>query len=169
VKVNNLLIPAAGASSRFPDMKLKWLLTHPTGGMVIEKVLEAFDLSCYDRVIITVLEEHVNKYSIDIILQQVFGDKVELCILEQKTSSAVETIQQTIDKMSLQGYITIKDSDGVIESNFPISKNYVCGCNVSDFDIREIHNKSFIVHNENNTVLDIQEKNVVSDVVCYWF
>ena len=164
--MNNLVIPAAGASSRFPNMKLKWLLTHPTGGMVIEKVLEPFDLSCYDRVIITALKEHADKYSIATVLQQVFGDKVELCVLEQKTSSAVETIQQTIDSMSLQGHITIKDSDGVIESSFPISKNYVCGCKVSDFDIREVHNKSFIVHNENNTVLDIQEKNVVSDVVC---
>jgi CTP:molybdopterin cytidylyltransferase MocA len=53
--MNNLLIPAAGTSSRFPNMKLKWLLTHPTGDLVIEKVLQPFDLKAYDRVIVTVL------------------------------------------------------------------------------------------------------------------
>ena len=164
--MNNLLIPAAGASSRFPNMKLKWLLTHPTGGLVIEKVLKPFDLDQYDRVVLTVLREHEEKYSISTIINQIFNDKVELCILEEKTSSAVETVQQSIDSMNLQGHLTIKDSDGVIESDFPLSKNYVCGCKASQFSIREIHNKSFIIHNENSTILDIQEKNVVSDVIC---
>jgi len=164
--MNNLVIPAAGASSRFPDMKLKWLLTHPTGGLVIEKVLQPFALEAYDRVVITVLREHEEKYSISTIIKQVFGNKVELCILQDKTSSAVETVQQSIDIMGLEGHLTIKDSDGVIESSFPLSKNYVCGCKANQFDIREIHNKSFIIHNENSTILDIQEKNVVSDVIC---
>ena len=164
--MNNLVIPAAGASSRFPDMKLKWLLTHPTGGLVIEKVLEPFDLDNYERVIITVLKEHNEKYSISTIIGQIFGDKVELCILDSPTASAVETIQKTIDSMNLKGHLTIKDSDGVIESDFALSTNYVCGCKVDQFKVREVHNKSFIIHNENNSVLDIQEKNVVSDVIC---
>lgn len=164
--MNNLVIPAAGASSRFPGMKLKWLLTHPTGNLVIEKVLKPFNFDNYDRIIITVLQEHEDLYSISTIIKQIFNDKVELCILKEKTNSAVETIQQTIDIMCLKGHITIKDSDGVIDSEFPLSKNYVCGCKANQFNIREIHNKSFIVHNENNTILDIQEKNLISDVIC---
>jgi len=164
--MNNLLIPAAGASSRFPDMKLKWLLTHPTGDLVIQKVLAPFDFNEYDRIVITVLKEHEEKYNISTVINQIFGDIVELCVLEQKTYSAVETVRQTIQKMNLVGHLTIKDSDGVIQSDFPLSKNYVCGCKVDQFNIREIHNKSFVIHNENNVVLDIQEKNIVSDVVC---
>jgi hypothetical protein len=164
--MNNLIIPAAGASSRFPDMKLKWLLTHPTGDLVIKKVLDPFNLKNYDRVIISVLREHEEKYSISTIIQQIFGNSVEVCVLEKKTKSAVETVYQTIKNMKLTGHMTIKDSDGMVVSDFPLNKNYVCGCRADMFDIRELHNKSFIVHNENNTVLDIQEKNIVSNVVC---
>ena len=35
----NIIIPIAGQSSRFPDMKPKWMLTHPQGDfMVIEAI-----------------------------------------------------------------------------------------------------------------------------------
>ena len=39
-KETTLIIPAAGKSSRYPNMKPKWLLSHPTGKLMIEKVLE---------------------------------------------------------------------------------------------------------------------------------
>ena len=42
-----LLIPAAGKSSRFPNMKPKWLLTHPSGELMIEKVLKSSKFEDY--------------------------------------------------------------------------------------------------------------------------
>ena len=165
--MNCLIIPAAGKSSRFPDMKLKWLLTHPTGELVLEKVLKTFNFENYDRIILSVLRSHEEKYSISTILDQIkWLDRLELCILESPTDSSVETIFQTIQKMEIEGHITIKDSDGVIEGVFPTDTNYVCGCNISDFNVRDVSNKSFIVHNENYAILDIQEKKVISDVIC---
>ena len=32
-----LLLPIAGRSSRFPNMKPKWLLTHPNGNFMIDE------------------------------------------------------------------------------------------------------------------------------------
>ena len=37
--MNTLLIPCAGKSNRFPNMKPKWMLTHPDGKLMIEKYL----------------------------------------------------------------------------------------------------------------------------------
>ena len=34
-----LIVPAAGSSSRFPDMKPKWLLAHPHQDLMISKIL----------------------------------------------------------------------------------------------------------------------------------
>ena len=153
---NNLLIPAAGQSSRFPNMKPKWLLTHPDGELVIQKVLSAFDFRNYDRIVVTFLEEHEAKYKVSTILKQVFKGEVEVCILKNKTSSAVETVYKTIINKKLEGYITIKDSDGLVSCNFPLSKNYVSGCRISDFKIREVQNKSFIKHNISNSIDTIE-------------
>ena len=69
--------------------------------MVIKKVLDPFNLKNYDRVIISVLREHEEKYSISTIIQQIFGNSVEVCVLEEKTKSAVETVYQTIKNMNM--------------------------------------------------------------------
>jgi len=163
---NTLLIPAAGKSSRFPNMKPKWLLTHPDGQLVIQKVLSAFEFENYDSIILTILKDHEEKYKVSTIIKQIFTNKVELCILPNQTKSAVETIYKTIKQKNIDGHITIKDSDGYVMSEFPKSKNFVSGCKISDFEIREVQNKSFIKHNINNAIDTIEEKNIISDVIC---
>jgi CMP-2-keto-3-deoxyoctulosonic acid synthetase len=165
--VNNLVIPAAGLSSRFPGMKPKWLLTHPDGNLMIQKVLSSFNQANYDRVIITILRDHCEKYNADLILEQLFGTSVEVCILEQQTKDPAETIAKTIQNMDLTGFITIKDSDCYVLADYPTDKQFICGLTIDKMDdIVRIHNKSFIIKNDENIITDIIEKKVVSDTVC---
>ena len=82
--MNNLIIPAAGLSSRFPGMKPKWLLTHPDGSLMIEKVVNCFEKIKYNRIIITILQEHCDSYQADLILRQIFGQDVEICVKKNK-------------------------------------------------------------------------------------
>ena len=91
-----LIIPCAGNSSRYPNMRPKWMLTHPEGKLMVEKAIHGLSSNAFERTIITILREHVEKYESDIWLKQIFGDKVEICILENPTNSESETIYQTI-------------------------------------------------------------------------
>ena len=67
-----LIIPCAGKSSRFPNMKPKWMLTHPDGKLMIEKSIEQLPLEVFDRIVITIVKEHCETYEADVILKQVF-------------------------------------------------------------------------------------------------
>ena len=89
--MRTLLVPAAGRSSRYPDLRPKWVLTHPTGKLMIDMVLEAMDYRQFDRTIITVTKKLCEQHQVDVILRQIFGSSIDILVLENETSSAGET------------------------------------------------------------------------------
>lgn len=168
--MNTLIIPCAGKSNRFPNMKPKWLLTHPDGKLMIEKAISGLNIDIFDRIIITIVKPHCEDYEADIILNQVFNNnkKIELCILDNFTSSASETIHLTIKKMNVIGSLTVKDSDNMVKVN--LSKNItntITGLNIQKYPyITNIPGKSFLIVNKQNIIQDIIEKQVVSNIIC---
>jgi hypothetical protein len=166
--MSTLIIPAAGKSSRYPNMRAKWLLTHPTGEIMLQKVLNGLNYKSFDRVVVTILREHCKKYDADIILKQVFGDDIEVLVLEKPTSSPTETIYNTINIKNIKGVITIKDSDGIAKINRSVSsKNFIAGLTIdSKSPVNHIQSKSFIIKNDDNIVHDIVEKEIVSNIIC---
>jgi 2-C-methyl-D-erythritol 4-phosphate cytidylyltransferase len=101
--MKTLIIPCAGKSNRFPNMKPKYLLTHPDGKLMIEKAIEHMNTNTFDRIIITIVKPHDEKYESKLIMEQVFKNnpKIEICMLDDFTSSASETISLTLDKMNV--------------------------------------------------------------------
>ncbi len=86
--MTTLIIPCGGKSSRFPNMRPKWLLTHPDGKSMIQKVLESFDLSYFSRIIITLIRKHDEEYNALLILKQALeGINFEICILDEFTKN----------------------------------------------------------------------------------
>ena len=168
--MTTLIIPCAGKSTRFPNMKPKWLLTHPDGKLMIEKSLEGLDLNLFKRIIITIVKEHNEMYEAEIILSQVFkgNRKIEICILDNFTKSASETIFQTIEKMNISGSFVIKDSDNFVKFKInPNIKNFIVGYNLHNHnDITNIPAKSFLIVNNQNIIQDIIEKKIVSNTIC---
>lgn len=168
--MNTLIIPCAGKSNRFPNMKPKWMLTHPDGELMIEKALKGLNSEIFDRIIITIVKPHNEKYEAELILSQVFKDnpKIEVCLLDDFTSSASETVYLTLEKMNVTGAFVIKDSDNCVKVNIPISiNNSITGFDLHKHpEVSNIPGKSFLLINENNLIQDIIEKQVVSNIIC---
>ena len=168
-KINTtLIVPAAGKSSRYPGVRPKWMLTHPDGLLMIEKVLESFNYRKYKKTCVVILKEHCEKFNADIVLKQAFGNTIKIIILEKETSCCPETILNAIKISGIKGSIIVKDTDCIVEidNQYPI-ENFVVGLEVdSKTNISNIQNKSFIVRNDDNIVTDIVEKIIVSDTIC---
>lgn len=164
--MNTIIIPCAGKSTRFPNMRPKWMLTHPDGSLMIEKSMSILDKNNFDRVIVSILREHVDKYEANIWLDQVFGSKIELCILENPTKSQTETIYKTITKMNVKGQFCVKDVDSCLSVKLKGKDNFVVGRDLRKSpEITNVSAKSFISLNEQNTVIDIVEKSVSSNYI----
>ncbi len=165
-----LIIPCAGKSSRFPNMKPKWMLTHPDGKLMIEKSLEGINLELFNRIIITIVKPHNDKYDAKLILSQVFSHnkKIEICLLEDFTQSASETVYLTLQKMKVKGAFVIKDSDNKVIFEMPEKiKNAIVGFDlILHPNVSNIPAKSFLIINEQNIIQDIIEKQVVSKCIC---
>lgn len=168
--MNTLIIPCAGRSSRFPGMKPKYLLTHPDGKLMIEKSFQHINHDIFDRIIITIVEPHNERYEAGVIIRQVFQDnpKVELCVLDDFTSSASETVYKTIAAMNVQGGVVLKDSDNAVGIALPQDiRNMIIGYDIGIHrDVSDIPGKSFLIINEQGIVQNIIEKQIVSNVIC---
>lgn len=168
--MNTLIVPCAGKSSRFPEMKPKYLLTHPDGSIMLEKAISGLNTEIFDRIIITIVKPHAEKYESEIILKQIFAKnpKVEICVLDDFTNSASETVDFTIDKMNVHGSFVIKDSDNKVCTKIPQNiSNGIVGYDLRVHkDISNIPGKSFLLINDKNIILDIIEKEVVSNIIC---
>lgn len=168
--MNTLIIPCAGKSNRFPNMKPKWMLTHPDGQLMIEKAISGLNLDIFDRIIITIVRPHDEKYEAHLILSQVFANnpKVEICVLDDFTSSASETVYLTLNKMNVTGSVVIKDSDNCVYTDIPKNiRNTIVGYDLTSHpDVSNIPGKSFLILNTDNIIQDIIEKQIVSNIIC---
>jgi hypothetical protein len=171
--MKTLIIPCAGKSSRFPGVKPKYLLTHPSGSLMIQKSIEGLFLEQFDKIIITIVKEHDLKFDASLILQQAFdignNKKYEIVILDQFTSCQAETIAMTINTANISGQIVVKDSDNFVLLETPsIPENAVAGVNIETFfkDINRLNAKSFLVVNDQNIIIDIIEKKIRSNNIC---
>lgn len=168
--MRTLIIPCGGKSSRFPNMRPKWLLTHPDGLLMIQKAIGCVNLDSFDRVVIVILQHHIDKYDADLIVNQAFkgNEKINLCVLPEPTASASETVVNAIRRMNITGSITIKDSDNLVDFVIPAANaNAVVGLSLRpNVKIQNIQGKSFLRVNDQSLLIDIIEKKVVSDVIC---
>ncbi len=168
--MKTLLIPCAGKSNRFPNMKPKWMLTHPDGQLMIEKAISGMNTDIFDRIVITIVKPHDEKYEAGLILSQVFANnpKVEICILDDFTKSASETVYLTLNKMNITGSVVIKDSDNCVYTEIPTDiRNTIVGYDLTKHpDVSNVPGKSFLILNSDNIIQDIIEKQIVSNIIC---
>ena len=59
-----LMLPCAGSSSRYPNMRPKWSLTHPNGRLMVTQGIRGIDLSNFDSICMAVLKEDLDKYGL---------------------------------------------------------------------------------------------------------
>ncbi|PMG05814.1 hypothetical protein BCV00_12200 [Vibrio breoganii] len=165
----SLLLPVAGRSSRFPNMRPKWLLTMPDGKLMIEKAVEGLDLAKFDKIVVICLREHLEQYVNEQFIVDSFesatGFKPTLCILDEPTSSQSETIYEAVQKAKIEGSIFIKDCDNIFTCD-PQPANAVATINLNDIELVDAKNKSYVDVNSLGVISNIVEKNVISNSFC---
>ena len=171
MKMNTLIIPCAGKSSRFDGMLPKWMLKYPDGKPMVEESICGLPLVKYDRVIVTAVREHLDKYSGEELLRKSIGKKLgnkfELCILDNFTSCQAETVYETIKRCHIEGAFAVKDSDNYIEMDLTENTDFVVGLNMHMFkkEIERLSAKSFLMINSQGIITDIIEKKIVSEYI----
>jgi hypothetical protein len=162
-----VIIPAAGMSSRYPNMRPKWLLTHPSGKLMLELAVQTLIERDFDFVLVTT-EELSNKYEVPIILEQLFKGKIKLVTIPYQTSGPVETISFAITQLKLKNQrLIIKDVDNFVDlSNLDLNEDNFCvGVDINKIEIDRISNKSFIISDHYNIIQEIVEKKIKSNTI----
>jgi hypothetical protein len=171
--MSNLIIPCAGESTRFPDMRPKWMLAHPNGEYMFIASIEKMNLDRFDNIYVVVLAEHIFKYhcfdgirkSFEKILKAKDMKKLKIITLSEKTDSQPETVAMAIEEEQIRGPIFIKDADSYFDFDDEIT-NGVCTYNLHDTEMIVVNNKSYVTVNDGGMITNIVEKRVASPDFC---
>ena len=164
--MKNLIITAAGLSTRFEGLKPKWMLTHPKGNWMIVEALKNFDFDNVDKVYFGFLKEHIEKYNcrhaIDMCMDELgIKDKAEVVILSDRTKNQPHTVYEVIKQAFIEGQIIIKEVDNRFSYGIE-DGNFMCYYDLNDTTSINPSNKSYITIGEDGYISDLVEKKVIS-------
>jgi len=162
-----IIVPAAGASSRFPNMKPKYLLFGRHNKMMFHHAIEGY-LEKDDNITIGILKEHDKAYQASEFIHQQYGDRIKVIVIDRPTSGPADTAFQILAKANISddAEIFIKDCDSFF-SHVYTEGNYVCVSNIANHEtLKKLSSKSFVVSNNQGIINQIIEKKVVSDTFC---
>ena len=160
-----IIMPAAGLSTRFPNMRPKYILADFQGKYMFERSLESFIGK--HNITIGILKEHNDQYNTAEYIKNEYGDSIQVVILETRTTGPADTVYQILKqaKLTTEEFL-IKDCDSFFDHDYQ-EGNYVCVSNIRDHEIlKRLASKSFIVSNDQGIITSIIEKQVVSDKFC---
>ena len=160
----NIILLAAGKSSRFPNMRPKYLLTAYDHKLMIEHAIACFPPTV--KITVAVLKEHCEQFQADVFLKEALGDRVSVVVIDQLTNGPAETALIAIKQLDIKGPIFLKDCDTFIEFDAPIKNcNGVAVATLNDYpDIRNVSGKSYVKANEHGIIQSIVEKQIVSNL-----
>lgn len=161
-----VIVPAAGLSTRFPGMKPKYLLYDYKHTLMIGNAVWPLIDKGYN-VTIGILKEHDKKFNASKFLNHEFGRLIDIVVLDEPTRGPADTVYQIIQRKGLSSSeILIKDCDSFFDHEVQ-EGNYVCVSKISQHEIlKKLASKSFTVSNNQGIITDIVEKEVVSDTFC---
>lgn len=183
--MKTLIIPIAGESVRFNGVRPKFLLTHPSGHLMLTEAIKGMNPEQYNDILIIALKEHEEKYhftnALLTELKQNFssfqeiktiGDKTKITpnykkiklVLIDSSKNQPDTIYKGIKKSAnVKGQITIKDCDN--QFNLKVMEgNSVAVCDINETTTPA--NKSYVQIGESNSIVNIVEKQVISNQFC---
>lgn len=164
-----LILPVAGASTRFPDVRPKYMLVHPMGNIMLFQGISGLDLDKFREIHITMLKEHVDDYDAYNGVMRAseklnIRNKIRITVLDEHTKDQPETVIETITRNNITGPIFVKDSDNYFKTNAD-SGNIVCVYNIESLEMINAGNKSYATV-DNGVVTNIAEKRVISPLSC---
>ena len=121
-------MPCAGRSSRFPNMRPKWSLTHPTGRLMVTQSIMGLNLDQFDSIVMVATKNDIEKYNMRTGLVNAFSEfDVDFVLyeLDCPTKSQSETVSTAINALNLDGKIFVKDCDAYFSAE-SIPPDSVC-------------------------------------------
>lgn len=166
----NLIVPISGKSSRYPNVKPKWMLGHPNGKFMAIQAISGFNLKQFDKVVFVYLDSHEEEYKFKKgfiqELEELGIDNFELCSLQEPTKDVTETVTLAIKKLNITGPILIKDSDSFFSCKDVPKGNFVFYSNLKNTRCKNPAGSSYITLDENNVITNIVEKHIISPNIC---
>jgi hypothetical protein len=160
-----IIVPAAGLSTRFPDMKPKYLLYDYKGEMMLMNALRKYR-QLGMKINIGILKEHQDKYAVIEQIQHEWHDNINFVVIDKPTRGPADTVYRILVESGITGEFLVKDCDSFFEHE-NTSGNYICVSNISEHEIlKKLASKSFVIVNDQDIVTNIIEKQVVSDTFC---
>jgi hypothetical protein len=165
-----LILPIAGRSSRFPNMKPKWLLTHPNGSFMIDESISRMDLSVFDEIVLislAAIEEthHFSEILTSRITELSGGIPCTCVLLENSTSSQSETVAEGLKQIKGDFAFVVKDSDNQFTYT-AAEGNSIAVSDLNSVGLINAKNKSYVEVNKDQKVTNIVEKKVISNLFC---
>lgn len=166
----HLILPIAGSSSRFPDMRPKWMLTHPRGRMMITEAVSKLSLDRFDGVTVVGLETHEREHRFEHALRQEFSQldgmpPVNVILLDSPTRSQPETVARGLIASGVKGPFYVKDSDNRFRDT-PAPENSVTCLDLHSMSMVNASNKSYVAADEHGVIVNIVEKRIISSHFC---
>lgn len=166
--MSTLILPIAGKSSRYKDLRPKWLLTMPDGRLMLEHSVSKLNLNMFDSIVLICLKEHLDKYIPSANIKALFKHlKIPLKIiaLTKQTSSVSETVYKGLAAAKVKGDFFIKDCDNVFEYDYKAG-NTIAVVDLHDLGMIDAKNKSYVQVDSLGIVQNIIEKSVISNLLC---
>lgn len=174
----NVILPVAGKSSRFPNVRPKWLLTNPSGNLMIVDSILGMEIEDLTSLNIIYIKEHEDifsfKHGLSHNLKKYGLDKkINFIELNKQTNNQVETIRLGLEKIQSDISFIIKDSDNNFKLNTKsLENNFVSYCKLLNLKSSDVASKSYLELDEMGIINNIVEKKIISDKFCcggYYF
>jgi len=160
-----IIVPAAGLSSRFPNMKPKYLLFDYEHKMMLQKAVADYP-DC--NITVGILSEHNAAFDAEKFINHQFGQRVKVVIIKELTKGPADTVYQILQSAGISddAEFLVKDCDSFF-THTKTPGNYICVSDIAEHEVlNRLKAKSFVVSNEQGIITDIIEKRVVSNKFC---
>jgi len=166
----DLILPVAGQSTRFSNVRPKWMLTHPDGNFMVTHAIRGLPLQKFNRIILVALKEHLEKYKCREGIHSAFAelelsDKFQIVELDRPTRNQPETVASCLEAVADVGSFYVKDCDNFFIADVNL-ENSLAVCDLNDLQNVTAANKSYIKKNASGIVTNVIEKRVVSSEFC---
>ncbi len=161
-----IIIPCAGLSTRFPNLRPKYLLTDYRGRLMIEEAVKNY----IDKhsITVAVLDMHDKKFGSSKKLKEIFGDAVKVVVLPEPTAGPADTIYQTLKAINIDPSesFMVKDCDSYFDSDVIEGNAIYVSTLTKNPNMRNAAAKSYTITNDQNIINNVVEKQIVSENFC---
>jgi len=161
-----LVIPCAAPLQPGALIRPKYLLTLPTGELLVRRAAATLPRASICSIVVTILRDAEEAYHASDAVRRAFDGDVECVVLDEPTGGPAHTIRETIARAGLSGPLAIKDGDSFFSIGELPETSFMA---VSDLRMQTTlsapSRKSYVRINEQGMIDDVVEKSVVSNFI----